>query len=1037
MAYIANCSYSTCHPLSDVLKLTPSTFAPTLSSSFLRLSLQSNNHTPPLHSPKFQLPRSAAKVLANKDVVAEMAVTRTEREKQSEKCGALRVGLICGGPSAERGISLNSARSVLDHIQGHDLQVSCYYIDSELNAYAISSAQVYSNTPADFDFKLKSLARGFRSLTDFAEHLSTSVDIVFPVIHGRFGEDGGIQELLETHNIPFVGTGSTESSRAFDKYDASLELDRLGFITVPNFLVQAGSVSETELSKWFVSNQLDLSSGKVVVKPARAGSSIGVSVAYGVVDSLKKANEIISEEIDDKVLVEVFLEGGSEFTAIVLDVGSGSVCHPVVLLPTEVEIQSRDVADAGEKDAIFNYRRKYLPTQQVAYHTPPRFPIDVIETIREGASLLFKGLGLCDFARIDGWYLPSFSHESSCSTGKFGKTESGTVVYTDINLISGMEQTSFLFQQASKGFLQLWQKSHVVLLVGFSHSNILRSIIYHACLRYPSLGSLDCISGNVPRRSISSQCSQAYSTHESIRKVFVIFGGDTSERQVSLMSGTNVWLNLQAFDELEVTPCLLAPSIEQASSVDLDKNEADLTSRTVWSLPYSLVLRHTTEEVLAACIEAIEPTRAALTSHLRELVVNDLEEGLKKHSWFAGFDIKDELPVRFSLEQWIEKAKEVDATVFIAGVVSNCQVPYLAPSYMLFLTTRFQFSAWSPLLLHMREILTASGNSLMSVPSRIEPWNLNNMHGGIGEDGTLQSLLEAKGVPYTGPGVAASNICMDKVSTSLALNHLSDFGVLTIKKDVRKKDDLLRFPILNVWRDLTCKLQCQSLCVKPARDGCSTGVARLCCADDLAVYVKALEDCLVRIPSNSLSKAHGMIEMPKPPPELLIFEPFIETDEIIVSSKTIDASERLLWKGQSRWVEITVGVVGTRGSMHSLSPSVTVKESGDILSLEEKFQGGTGINLTPPPLSIISNESLGKCKQHIELIANALQLEGFSRIDAFVDVDSGKVLVIEVNTVPGMTPSTVLIHQALAETPPVYPHQFFRRLLDLALERST
>lgn len=82
-----------------------------------------------------------------------------------------------------------------------------------------------------------------------------------------------------------------------------------------------------------------------------------------------------------------------------------------------------------------------------------------------------------------------------------------------------------------------------------------------------------------------------------------------------------------------------------------------------------------------------------------------------------------------------------------------------------------------------------------------------------------------------------------------------------------------------------------------------------------------------------------MIEMPKPPPELLIFEPFIETDEIIVSSKSTDESERLLWKGQSRWVEITVGVVGTRGSMHSLSPSVTVKESGDILSLEEKFQG--------------------------------------------------------------------------------------------------
>lgn len=87
-------------------------------------------------------------------------------------------------------------------------------------------------------------------------------------------------------------------------------------------------------------------------------------------------------------------------------------------------------------------------------------------------------------------------------------------------------------------------------------------------------------------------------------------------------------------------------------------------------------------------------------------------------------------------------------------------------------------------------------------------------------------------------------------------------------------------------------------------------------------------------------QAHGMIEMPSPQPERLIFEPFIETDEIIFSSKsTNDNARSILWKGQSRWVEITVGVLGKRGSMYSLTPSVTVKESGDILSLEEKFQG--------------------------------------------------------------------------------------------------
>ncbi|XP_022883256.1 uncharacterized protein LOC111400008, partial [Olea europaea var. sylvestris] len=514
------------------------------------------------------------------------------------------------------------------------------------------------------------------------------------------------------------------------------------------------------------------------------------------------------------------------------------------------------------------------------------------------------------------------------------------------------------------------------LQVGFSHSNILRTIIRRACSRFPNLWRYNIVSTSFGR-SISSQVNETFPKHQDVRKIFVIFGGDTSERQVSLMSGTNVWLNLNAFDDLDVIPCLLAPTSGNSSHLNSDKTESEASSRIVWSLPYSVVLRHTTEEVLDACIEAIEPVRAALTSHLRSQVMESIMKGLKKHDWFRGFDISDELPKRYTLDQWIKQAKKVEATVFIA------------------------------------------------------------VHGGIGEDGTLQSLLEAEGVSYTGTGIEASKICMDKVATSLALQHLADHGVLTIKKDVRRKEDLLKIPLHDIWHDLTSKLQCETLCIKPARDGCSTGVARLCCDKDLMVYIKALESSLPRIPPYSFSKAHGMIEMPIPPPELLIFEPFIETDYIVVSSQSSDENAyNLLWKGNSRWVEVTVGIVGKRGSMHSLTPSITVKETGDILSLEEKFQGGTGINLTPPPISIISDGALEKCRQRIELIANTLHLEGFSRIDAFVNVDSGEVLIIEVNTIPGMTPSTVLIHQALVEQPPMYPQRFFRTLLDLASERS-
>ncbi|CAI0475689.1 unnamed protein product [Linum tenue] len=573
------------------------------------------------------------------------------------------------------------------------------------------------------------------------EHLAASVDIVFPVIHAQFGEDGGIQELLEKYNIHFVGTGSSQCRRAFDKVAKSQ--------TIP--ILQ--------------------------VKPVRAGSSIGVTVAYGVADALKKAKDIKLEGIDEQVIVEMFLEGGSEFTAIILDVGSGTDCQPIVLIPYEVELHSND------DDAIFNYRRKYLPTRKVAYHTPPRFPIEVTRTIREGASWLFRQLGLRDFARIDGWFLPSSTNSFFGTTdGKFGRSDMGTILFININLISGIEQTSFLFQQASK--------------VGFSHSNILRSIVHHACSRFPNLESYVDISSHLPRRSNSKLRTEDSDQNKGIRKVFVIFGGNSSERQVSVISGTNVWLNLQGFDDLEVIPCLLAPQMAGLLMLDHGQFGHCPVASTVhmnlqhasFCYSYSLVLRHTVEEVLDACTEATDPSRASLTSQLRKQVMGDLMEGLEKHRWFNGFDITDEKPVKFSLHDWIKHAKEVQATVFL-----------------------------------------------------------------------------------TGPGILASKICMDKVATSLAVSH-----------------------------------------------------------------------------------AHGPIEMPNPPPEKLIFEPFIKMDEIIVSSKSADG---LLWEGESRWVEIKVGVVGKRGCMQSLCLSITVKEGGDILSLEEKFQGGTCINLTPPPPSIVRNVS--------------------------------------------------------------------------------
>lgn len=91
----------------------------------------------------------------------------------------------------------------------------------------------------------------------------------------------------------------------------------------------------------------------------------------------------------------------------------------------------------------------------------------------------------------------------------------------------------------------------------------------------------------------------------------------------------------------------------------------------LWFGRYSLVLRHTTEEVHAACVEAIEPERVEITSRLRDQVMHELGQALSKHDWFAGFDIADEQPIKHSLQQWINHVKEAKAVVFIAGMFAN------------------------------------------------------------------------------------------------------------------------------------------------------------------------------------------------------------------------------------------------------------------------------------------------------------------------------------------------------------------------------
>jgi D-alanine-D-alanine ligase-like ATP-grasp enzyme len=105
---------------------------------------------------------------------------------------------------------------------------------------------------------------------------------------------------------------------------------------------------------------------------------------------------------------------------------------------------------------------------------------------------------------------------------------------------------------------------------------------------------------------------------------------------------------------------------------------------------------------------------------------------------------------------------------------------------------------------------------------------------------------------------------------------------------------------------------------------------------------------------------------------------------------------------------------------------------GAILSLEEKFQGGTGVNITPPPENLISTQAIRKARKNLELLATQLGIHGYARIDTFIERTTGNIKVIEVNTLPGLTASTVLFHQALAEPIPLYPKEFLEMIIRIS-----
>ena len=789
-----------------------------------------------------------------------------------------RLALICGGPSTENGISLNSARSVLDHLKGTSIEIVPIFVDEQKQFYRISEGQLYSNTPSDFNFKLNQFAQVLPE--NILKSVLLSVDLVFPLIHGAFGEDGELQELLEKWRIPFIGATHHCSSWMFPKHQAVMALKENEYLTCPQLVLsEINPESELMIHTFFKMHQLK----RAIVKPSVGGSSIGVQSVNSPLDACEAFNKIFVKKLSAQAILEPFITG-REFTIVLFQ---NEKEEPVALIPTEIEL-------SYSENAIFDYRKKYLPTNQATYYTPARFSKTVINCIRLQAEQIFRLFGMRDFVRLDGWVLPN-----------------GEIYFTDINPISGLEQNSFFFRQAS--------------LIGMSHSQALEYIIKNACRRYGLIYPL----------------LQLEDHFEKKTPVYVLFGNHNAERQVSLMSGTNVWLKLLQSEKFVSTPFFLDC-----------KND-------VWQLPYSFNLNHTVEEIYANCI---------LAGRLQDSC-DGLIEKIRGYLGLHAAAYNPSLPSQMSLMEFFEYAKRSKAFVFIA------------------------------------------------------------LHGGIGENGVIQSHLEKYRIPFNGSSAKVSALCMDKYLTGLAIERLNEPKISSLKKLALHLAEFENQSLSDIkvqWKEWCQRLSCEKLIIKPRGDGCSAGIVLLCSAQDFHRYCALYVQRASFIPSGTFSNQFAPIEMSITGDDEYLLESYIETDEIVLDHQTLHMCRK------SGWLELTVGVIEENGRYHALNPSITVVQ-GAILSLEEKFQGGTGINLTPPPVEIISAEATEKIKRLVECAAKGLGIENYARLDIFYNCLEEKIILIEANTLPALTPSTVIYHQGMAEDPPLTPLKLLENIVSSRL----
>lgn len=319
-----------------------------------------------------------------------------------------RIAVIFGGKSSEYEVSLQSAFSVLENLDPNKYTVvpigitregDWFHYTGGFDRVANDTWHEDSANVCPVTVSVSRSSRGFLALTGDT-HTPIPVDMVFPVLHGKNGEDGTLQGIFELAGIPLIGCDTLSSALCMDK-DRAHKLVSLTGVCVPRSVTFNRFEKDAALTEIAAALIYPL-----FVKPVRAGSSFGITKVAGPED-LNEAIEFAFQH-DSQVIVEEAIEGFEVGCAVL------GKDDPLVGRVDEIELSG----------GFFDYTEKYnLVTSKI--HMPARISPEMETRIRETAVVIYRALGCSGFARVDMFLTPD-----------------GRIVFNEVNTIPGFTSHS-------------------------------------------------------------------------------------------------------------------------------------------------------------------------------------------------------------------------------------------------------------------------------------------------------------------------------------------------------------------------------------------------------------------------------------------------------------------------------------------------------------------------------------------------------------------------------------------------------------------